>query len=42
MKMFHTDVVSYVLVASNSGVSKTKIMYRALLGYMQMKKYIIF
>ena len=42
MKMFHTDFVSHVLAASNGATSKTKVMYRALLGYMQMKEYVIF
>ena len=36
------DIASDVLEAANGGASKTKIMYRALLSYKQMKVYVNF
>src|SRR3712207_1714377 len=36
------DIVSRILEAANGGASKTKIMYRALLSYNQMKEYVNF
>jgi predicted transcriptional regulator len=35
-----TEIVSQVLEAANGGATKTKIMYRALLSYKQMKEYV--
>ncbi len=36
------DIASHVLEAANGGASKTKIMYRELLSYNQMKQYVNF
>ena len=35
-----TEIVSQVLEAANGGATKTKIMYKALLSYKQMKEYV--
>ncbi|MFL6371786.1 MAG: winged helix-turn-helix domain-containing protein [Nitrososphaera sp.] len=34
------DILSQVLEAANGGATKTKIMYRALLSYKQIKEYV--
>jgi predicted transcriptional regulator len=36
-----TDIISEILVAANGGVTQTKIMYKALLNYAQMKQYLM-
>ncbi len=36
------DIASHVLEAANGGASKTKIRYRELLSYKQMKQYVNF
>ena len=35
-----TEIVCNILEAANGGISKTKIMYTALLSYAQLKEYI--
>ena len=35
-----TDIISQILDATNGGVSKTKIMYKAYLSYAQLKEYL--
>ncbi|HEV2193179.1 MAG TPA: winged helix-turn-helix domain-containing protein [Nitrosopumilaceae archaeon] len=37
-----TEIVAMILEASRSGVTKTKIMYKAYLSYTQVKEYISF
>lgn len=32
------DIISQILEAANGGITKTKIMYKALLSYTQMKE----
>jgi predicted transcriptional regulator len=34
------DIISQILEAANGGASKSKIMYKALLSYNQMKDYV--
>jgi predicted transcriptional regulator len=34
-----TDIVKDILLAANGGASKTKIMYRALVSYDQLREY---
>ncbi len=36
-----TDIISQILEAANGGVTQTKIMYKALLNYAQMKQYLM-
>jgi predicted transcriptional regulator len=36
-----TDIISEILEAANGGVTQTKIMYKALLNYAQMKQYLM-
>jgi predicted transcriptional regulator len=35
-----TDIVAQILEASNGGVTKTKIMYKAYLSYAQLREYL--
>ena len=35
-----TEIVSMILDAVNSGATKTKIMYKAMLSYNQLKNYL--
>jgi predicted transcriptional regulator len=35
-----TEIVSNILEASNGGVTKTKIMYKAYLSYNQLREYL--
>jgi predicted transcriptional regulator len=35
-----TEIVSMILEAANGGATKTKIMYKALLSYNQLKEYL--
>ena len=35
-----TEIVSNILEASNGGVTKTKIMYKAFLSYNQLREYL--
>jgi predicted transcriptional regulator len=35
-----TDITAQILEAANSGVTKTKIMYKAFLSYAQLKEYL--
>ena len=35
-----TDIVALILEAANSGITKTKIMYKAFLSYTQLKEYL--
>jgi predicted transcriptional regulator len=34
------DIISQILEAANGGASKTRIMYKAVLNYNQMKEYV--
>ncbi len=36
------EIISNVLEAANGGASKTRIMYKAVLSYKQMKEYVNF
>jgi predicted transcriptional regulator len=36
-----TDITAQILEAANGGVTKTRIMYKALLGYDQLKEYLM-
>ena len=35
-----TELASHILEAANGGATKTKIMYRAYLSYVQLKEYL--
>ena len=35
-----TDIVALILEAANGGATKTRIMYKALLSYAQLKEYL--
>ncbi len=35
-----TEIVGNILDAANGGITKTKIMYKAFLGYGQLKEYL--
>jgi predicted transcriptional regulator len=35
-----TEIVSNILDAANGGATKTKIMYKAFLSYVQLKEYL--
>ena len=35
-----TEIISMILDAANGGVTKTKIMYKAMLSYNQLKEYL--
>lgn len=35
-----TDITALILEAANGGVAKTKIMYKAFLSYVQLKRYV--
>jgi predicted transcriptional regulator len=35
-----TDITALILEAANSGVAKTKNMYKAFLSYVQLKEYL--
>ena len=35
-----TEIVSMILEAANGGATKTKIMYKAFLSYVQLKEYL--
>ena len=35
-----TEIVGNILEAANGGATKTKIMYKAFLGYVQLKEYL--
>ena len=35
-----TEIVAMILDAANGGTTKTKIMYKAYLGYNQLKEYL--
>ena len=35
-----TEIVSMILDAANGGATKTRIMYKALLSYAQLKEYL--
>lgn len=35
-----TDIVAEILESANSGVTKTKIMYKAFLSYTQLQEYV--
>jgi len=35
-----TEIVSQILQAAENGTSKTKIMYKAFLSYVQLKEYL--
>ena len=37
-----TEIVAMILEAARTGVTKTKIMYKAYLSYTQVKEYIAF
>ena len=36
------DIISQILEAANGGASKSRIMYKSLLSYKQMKEYVKF
>jgi predicted transcriptional regulator len=36
-----TDITAQILEAANGGVTKNKIIYKAVLGYDQMNKYLM-
>jgi predicted transcriptional regulator len=36
------EIISQILEVANGGASKTRIMYKAILGYKQMKEYVKF
>jgi predicted transcriptional regulator len=36
-----TDIISEILEAANGGITQTKIMYKVLLNYAQMKQYLM-
>lgn len=35
-----TEIVGNILDAANGGITKTKIMYKAFIGYAQLKEYL--
>ncbi len=35
-----TEIVAMILEAANGGATKTKIMYKAFLSYVQLKEYL--
>ena len=37
-----TEIIAMILQSSNSGSTKTKIMYKAYLSYAQLKEYLSF
>ena len=37
-----TEIVAMILDAANGGATKTKIMYKAMLSYNQLKEYLSF